>query len=100
MSEDRALCIIYADPLSLSRPRRRTLYAVRTTASVAQNTPVDVSLVFRVLPLSPGQLPIHWSATGLGSDMGTYGWLGSRVVSVLTQVQKGPGSNRSRDAVG
>jgi len=28
------------------------------------------------------------------------GWLGSRVVSVLDQAQKGPGSNRSRDAVG
>ena len=28
------------------------------------------------------------------------GWLGSRVVSVLDSAQKGPGSNRSRDAVG
>ena len=28
------------------------------------------------------------------------GWLGSRVVSMQTQAQKGPGSNRSRDAVG
>jgi len=28
------------------------------------------------------------------------GWLGSRVVSALDSVQKGLGSNRSRDAVG
>jgi len=27
------------------------------------------------------------------------GWLGSRGVSVLTQAQNGPGSNRSRDTV-
>ena len=27
-------------------------------------------------------------------------WLGSRVVSVLDSGEKGPGSNRSRDAVG
>jgi len=33
--------------------------------------------------------------------MGGYGWLGSRVVRLAcwTQAQKGPGSNRSRDAV-
>ena len=30
----------------------------------------------------------------------TLGWLGSRVVSVLDSGAKGPGSNRSRDAVG
>jgi len=30
----------------------------------------------------------------------SYGWLGSRVVSVLDSGAKGPGSNRSRDAVG
>ena len=30
----------------------------------------------------------------------SHGWLGSRVVSVWTQAQKGPRSNRSRDAVG
>jgi len=29
-----------------------------------------------------------------------YGWLGSRVVSVLDSGAEGPGSNRSRDAVG
>jgi len=29
-----------------------------------------------------------------------HGWFGSRVVSVLTQAQKGLGSNRIRDAVG
>ena len=28
------------------------------------------------------------------------GWLGSRVVSVLDSGAEGPGSNRSRDAVG
>ena len=28
------------------------------------------------------------------------GWLGSRLVSVLDSAQNGPGSNRSRDAVG
>ena len=28
------------------------------------------------------------------------GWLGSRVVSVLDSCAEGPGSNRSRDAVG
>jgi len=28
------------------------------------------------------------------------GWLSSRVVSMRTQAQKGPGSNHSRDAVG
>jgi len=28
------------------------------------------------------------------------GWLGSQVVSVLDSGQYGPGSNRSRDAVG
>jgi len=28
------------------------------------------------------------------------GWLGSRVVSVLDSGDEGPGSNRSRDAVG
>ena len=30
----------------------------------------------------------------------TRGWLGSRVVSVLDSGAEGPGSNRSRDAVG
>jgi len=30
----------------------------------------------------------------------SYGWLGSRVVSVLDSSAEGPGSNRSRDAVG
>ena len=29
-----------------------------------------------------------------------YWWLGSRVIACLTQAQKGPGSNLSRDAVG
>jgi len=29
-----------------------------------------------------------------------FGWLGSRVVSVLDSGAEGPGSNRSRDAVG
>jgi len=28
------------------------------------------------------------------------GWLGSRIVACWTRAQKGPGSNRSRDAVG
>ena len=28
------------------------------------------------------------------------GWLGSRVVSVLDSGAEGPGSNRSRDAIG
>ena len=31
---------------------------------------------------------------------GLYRWLGSRVVSVLDSDAEGPGSNRSRDAVG
>ena len=32
--------------------------------------------------------------------MSIKGWLGSRVVSVLDSGTEGPGSNRSRDAVG
>ena len=48
---------------------------------------------------SPGQRAVKrvWVCVCV---LGLFGWLGSRVVSVLDSVAEGPGSDRSRDAVG
>ena len=50
-------------------------------------------------PHSANSVVINWLKGTANNDNHT-GWLSSRVVSVLTQVHKGLGSNRSRDTVG
>ena len=47
------------------------------------------------------QLPVRGLFSGLYTgSRDQYGWLGSRVVSMLDSGAESPGSNRSRDAVG
>ena len=53
----------------------------------------------RVTALSAAEQPRRRRAVDFHAVQ-LLGWLGSRVVSVLDSGAEGPGSNRSRDAVG
>ena len=96
---------------SVSQKRPRFIYMNNTI----KNKPI--LMIFGVL--NPGKiwnehltllstLPVRYSHFTLGNQKVFFnsvhihfcGWLGSRVVSVLTHAQKGLGSNHSRDAIG
>ena len=66
-----------------------------TTKSVISFTSVENALFYR-------ESTSHqtFKSDPLAKHIMTAGWLGSRMVSVLDSGAEGPGSNRSRDAVG
>jgi len=77
-------------------PRRR----LRLGQSDARTPPLESSQQVSIVVRQKGRITAANPLLHLQSLYFTVGWLGSRVVSVLDSGAEGPGSDRSRDAVG